>query len=49
VVLAATHLIGIVLGRHVMGLAELTRPSVEQLAERVAPTVQRYLDGTDQA
>ncbi|HEX6888970.1 MAG TPA: TetR family transcriptional regulator [Candidatus Nanopelagicales bacterium] len=49
VVLAATQLIGIVLGRHVVGLAELTRPTVEQLAGRVAPTVQRYLDGTDQA
>jgi len=47
VVLAATQLIGIVLGRHVMGLAELTAPSVEELAARVGPTIQRYLDGTD--
>jgi AcrR family transcriptional regulator len=44
VTLAMTHLIGTVLGRHVLGLAAL-QGDIEVLVDELAPVVQRYLDG----
>ena len=46
VALAMTHLMGTVLGRHLVGLAALQGP-VEDLVVELAPVVQRYLDGTN--
>jgi AcrR family transcriptional regulator len=45
VALAMTHLMGLVLGRHVIGLDVLQVP-IEDLVAEVGPVVQRYLDGT---
>ncbi|MCU0283270.1 MAG: TetR family transcriptional regulator [Candidatus Nanopelagicales bacterium] len=44
VALAMTHLMGTVLGRHVLGLAAL-QGEVDALVDELAPVVQRYLDG----
>ncbi len=44
--LAATHVIGVVMARHVIGLETIRSATVEQLAEEIGPTVQRYIDGT---
>ncbi len=46
VALAMTHLFGVVLGRHALLLPPLTDPSLDELADDVGPTIQRYLDGT---
>lgn len=46
--LAMTHLVGIVLGRHLMRLEALQGP-VDELVAEVAPIVQRYLDDTNTA
>lgn len=46
VALAMTHLFGIVMGRHALELPPLTTPSLDELADHVAPVIQRYLDGT---
>ena len=43
--LAAAHIVGVVLGRHVLGVQVLSGPTIEELARQVAPAVQRYLDG----
>lgn len=44
VALAMSHLMGVVLGRHVIGLAALQGP-VEDLVATLGPVVQAYLDG----
>ena len=44
--LAMTHIVGVVMGRHIAGLPPLAEPSVEELVAQIAPAVQRYLDGT---
>jgi AcrR family transcriptional regulator len=46
VTLAATHLVGVVMARHVIGLESVRSATVEQLADEIGPTVQRYIDGT---
>jgi AcrR family transcriptional regulator len=46
VALAMVHLMGTVLGRHLIGLAVLQGP-VDELVAELAPVVQRYLDGTN--
>jgi AcrR family transcriptional regulator len=46
--LAATHVFGVAMARHVIGLEPVRSLTVEQLAEQIGPTVQRYLDGTYQ-
>jgi AcrR family transcriptional regulator len=46
VALAMTHLMGTVLGRHLIGLVTLQGP-VDDLVAELAPVVQRYLDGTN--
>ncbi|HEY3505836.1 MAG TPA: TetR family transcriptional regulator [Actinocatenispora sp.] len=43
--LAASHLIGIVLARHVLRIEPLAGASVDWLAATVGPTIQRYLTG----
>lgn len=45
VALVMTHLLGTMLGRHVIGLPALQGP-VEALVDELAPVVQRYLDGS---
>jgi AcrR family transcriptional regulator len=45
VALAMTHLMGTMLGRHVIGLDALQGP-VEDLVAQLGPVIQRYLDGT---
>jgi AcrR family transcriptional regulator len=44
VALAMSHLMGTMLGRHVLGLTAL-QGDVEALVDELAPVVQRYLDG----
>ncbi|MCU0300803.1 MAG: TetR family transcriptional regulator [Candidatus Nanopelagicales bacterium] len=44
VALAMTHLLGTMLGRHVLGLTAL-QGDVDVLVDELAPVVQRYLDG----
>ena len=44
--LAMTHIVGIVVGRHVLRLDPLVQPSVDELADQAGPVVGRYLDGT---
>ena len=41
--LVAAHLFGVVVARHVVGLAALVRIGHDELVELVAPTIQRYL------
>jgi len=43
VVLAGSHLIGLLFGRAILAIPELVEPDVEELVHLVAPTVQRYL------
>lgn len=45
VALAMTHLMGTMLGRHVIGLDALQGP-VEDLVAQLGPVIQRYLDDT---
>lgn len=42
--LAATHVGGVVLGRHLLGVGTLAKAPLEELAQQVAPAVQAYLD-----
>ncbi|MGB7982934.1 MAG: TetR family transcriptional regulator [Candidatus Nanopelagicales bacterium] len=44
-VLAIAQVIGVVTGRHLIGLPQLSEPGVAELAAGIAPVVQRYLDG----
>lgn len=44
--MAMTHVFGLAVGRHVIGLPQLREPSYEDLAAEIGPTIQRYLDGT---
>lgn len=46
VMLAMTQLIGVVLGRHVVGLDPLRSADIDELAAELGPVVQRYFDGT---
>jgi AcrR family transcriptional regulator len=46
-VLAITQLMGLILARHIVGLDEVRAVELERLVAAVAPTIQRYLDGTD--
>lgn len=41
--LLMSHLLGLVMGRYVLALPELCAPSVEQLADRVGPVLQQYI------
>ena len=43
--LVASQLIGLVVARYVLALEPLATTSAEELVARIAPTVQRYLDG----
>jgi AcrR family transcriptional regulator len=44
--LAASHLMGLALARHVLRLPPVASATTEELVAEVAPTVQRYLDGS---
>ncbi|WP_282947934.1 TetR/AcrR family transcriptional regulator [Cellulomonas endometrii] len=44
--LAASQLLGVAVARHVIELPPVVRLSHEELVDQVAPTIQRYLDGT---
>ncbi|MFV0457394.1 MAG: TetR family transcriptional regulator [Actinomycetales bacterium] len=44
--LAATHLFGLAMARHIMKLAPIAALDHQQLVAQVAPTIQRYLSGT---
>lgn len=46
VILAMTTLMGVVIGRYVVGLPELTEASLDDLVADLGPVVQRYFDGT---
>jgi AcrR family transcriptional regulator len=48
VMLAMTQLLGVVIGRHVIGLPPLAA-DIDDLVAELAPTVQRYFDGTHAA
>ncbi|GHF75530.1 TetR/AcrR family transcriptional regulator [Streptomyces thermodiastaticus] len=43
--LAASHLAGLVIGRHILGVAPLARADIEQLVACVGPVIQHYLTG----
>ncbi|MEP6665890.1 MAG: TetR family transcriptional regulator [Nocardioidaceae bacterium] len=43
--LVASHLLGLVMTRYVLELEPLASTPVDVLAERLAPTLQRYIDG----
>ncbi|MBC9819795.1 TetR family transcriptional regulator [Terrabacter sp. MAHUQ-38] len=43
--LAATQLVGLALGRHVLRIPPLVEMTVDDLVEQVGPTLQRYLAG----
>lgn len=43
--LAATHLLGVAMARHILQLPVITGLSHDQLVERVSPTIQQYLTG----
>jgi AcrR family transcriptional regulator len=43
IALVAGHLVGLVVGRHVLGIAALVEADTELLVACVAPTIQRYL------
>jgi AcrR family transcriptional regulator len=45
--LAGTHLIGLAMGRYVLGVEPLASASVDQLAAAVGPALQRYLTDPD--
>lgn len=44
--LAASHLMGLALARHVLRLPPVASATTEELVAEVAPTIQRYLDGS---
>ena len=44
--LAAAHLMGLALARHVLRLPPIATATTEELVAEVAPTIQRYLDGS---
>jgi AcrR family transcriptional regulator len=41
--LLVSHVLGLVVGRYVLGLPELWEPSVEELADRAGPVLQQYI------
>lgn len=41
--LMLTHIAGILIGRYVVELPELCEPSIEELADRVGPVLQQYV------
>ncbi|PTM86287.1 TetR/AcrR family transcriptional regulator [Streptomyces sp. VMFN-G11Ma] len=43
--LAASHLAGLVIGGHILGVAPLARAEIEQLVACVVPVIQHYLTG----
>jgi AcrR family transcriptional regulator len=47
--LAASHLVGIAMARIVLQVEPLASASIDEIAEFVAPTIQRYLTGADPA
>ncbi|WP_186812567.1 TetR/AcrR family transcriptional regulator [Cellulomonas composti] len=46
VALAAAHLFGVAAARHVLKVAPITEFTHDELVDQIAPTIQRYLDGT---
>lgn len=47
VALAGSHLFGVAVARYVLAVPALARLSHDELVDRLAPTLQRYLDGAD--
>lgn len=45
VALAASHLAGLAIGRHILGVAPLAKADIEQLGACVAPVIQHYPTG----
>nr|WP_272919187.1 TetR family transcriptional regulator [Streptomyces sp. SID8352] len=45
ITLAATHLVGLAMGRHILALQPLTEADIDHLAACVGPTIQHYLTG----
>ncbi|WP_353508126.1 TetR family transcriptional regulator [Intrasporangium sp.] len=43
--LAATQIVGLAMGRHVLRLEPLASMTVDEIVEHVGPTLQRYLEG----
>lgn len=46
VALAMSHLFGLAIARHIVGLPPIVELSHDELVDQVAPTIQRYLTGT---
>jgi AcrR family transcriptional regulator len=46
IALVASHLVGLVIGRHILGIAALVEADTELLVACVAPVIQRYLTGS---
>ncbi|MET7988858.1 TetR family transcriptional regulator [Streptomyces sp. NPDC005281] len=45
ITLVVSHLVGLVIGRHILGVAPLARVDLDHLVACVAPVVQHYLTG----
>ncbi len=43
VALVASHLLGVLFARHIVGVPELASASIDELADAIGPTLQRYL------
>ena len=43
--LAATQIVGMAMGRHVLRVEPLASMTVDEVVEHIGPTIQRYLDG----
>lgn len=46
IALAAAHLFGVAVARHVLRVPPVADPTVDELVDQLAPTIQRYLTGT---
>ena len=47
--LLSAHLLGVAVGRYLLGLPHLVALSTDELAERTAPTVRSYLEGNSRS
>ena len=45
-VLAASHLLGIAVGRYILEVPILVRPSLDELVRLLSPTIDQYLKST---
>ena len=49
VALVASHLLGVLFARHIVGVRELTEISIDELVDAIGPTIHRYLTEPDRS